>query len=149
MKPQIIKQNIKQPQPLRHTHTHSLSLIIVGLFIVKITHLLLLLLLGGKSSKLVMMVVNERPMKRRIFANLYDFHTFPTTNTEDDQPFRVKMRAFWEKHAHLTLSHSVAMLLDFLESVVGASSLGDGRSEVVWVMVDRRWVLMKGREKQR
>ena len=62
------------------------------------------------------MVVNERPMKRmkrRIFADLYDFHTFPTTtNTteEAEQPFRIKMRAFLEKHAHLTLSHSAAVL---------------------------------------
>ena len=64
------------------------------------------------------MVVNERPMKRmkrRIFADLYDFHTFPTTTTtttteEDEQPFRIKMRAFLEKHAHLTLSHSAAVL---------------------------------------
>ncbi|KAM4113423.1 hypothetical protein ACJW30_05G219200 [Castanea mollissima] len=80
-KPQIMKQNIKQPHPLRHTHTHThSSLIIGGLFIVKITHLLLLLV-GGRSGKLVTMVVNERPMKRRIFADLYDFHTFPTTTT--------------------------------------------------------------------
>ena len=38
------------------------------------------------------------------------------------------MRAFLEKHAHPTLSHSAAVLPDFLDSVVGASSLGDGRS---------------------
>ncbi|XP_023904626.2 PHD finger protein At1g33420 [Quercus suber] len=65
------------------------------------------------------MVVNERPMKRmkrRLFADLYDFHTFPTTTTnaeeeeEEEQPFRIKMRAFLEKHAHLTLSHSAAVL---------------------------------------
>ena len=36
--------------------------------------------------------------RRRIFADLYDFHTF-TTNTEGKQPFRVKMRAFLQKHA--------------------------------------------------
>ena len=102
---------------------------------------LLLLLVGGRSGKLVTMVVNERPMKRRIFAYLYDFHTFPTTTTttktEDEQPFRVNMRAFLEKHAHLTLSHSTAMLLAFLNPVVEASSLGDGRLEVVRAMADR------------
>ena len=76
------------------------------------------------------MVVNKRPMKRmerRIFADLYDFHTFPT-NTEDMQPFKVKIRAFLEKQARLMLSHSAAMLPDFLDSVIGASSLGDGTS---------------------
>ena len=86
------------------------------------------------------MVVNERSMKRRIFAYLYDFHTFPTTTTtktEDEQPFRVNMRAFLEKYAHLTLSHSVVVLLAFLDPVVRGSSLGDGRSKVLWVMVDR------------
>ena len=36
------------------------------------------------------------------------------------------------------------------QPVVGASSLGDGKSEVVWVQgEDCRWVLMRGREKQR
>ena len=65
------------------------------------------------------------------------------------QPFRVKMRAFLEKHAHPTLLHSATVFPDFLDSVVGASSLGDGRLEVVWVMADRRWVLMRGREQQR
>ena len=89
-----------------------------------------------------MMAMNERSMKRmkrRIFANLYDFHTFPTTtttNTEDEQPFRVKMSAFLEKHAHLMHLNSAAVLLAFLDLVVGASSLGDGKLEVVWVMAD-------------
>ena len=40
------------------------------------------------------------------------------------------------------------MLPDLSDFVVGASLLGDGRSEVVWVMADRCWVLMRGiREK--
>nr|POF10535.1 flavin-containing monooxygenase fmo gs-ox-like 5 [Quercus suber] len=82
------------------------------------------------------MVVNERPMKRmkrRIFANLYDFHTFPTTTTtniEDEQPFKVKMRAFLEKHAHLMLLHFAVVLPDFMDSIVGASSLEDMMEDV-------------------
>ena len=105
----------------------------------QISLLLLILVVGGKFGKLVTMVVNERLMKRRIFADLYDFHTFPTTtttNTEDEQPFRVKMSAFLEKHAHLMHLNSAAMLPAFLDLVVGASSLGDGKLEVVWVMAD-------------
>ena len=79
-------------------------------------------------------------MKRRIFADLYNFHTFPTTTTtktEDEQNFRVNMRAFLEKHAHLTLSHSAVVLLAFLDPVVEASSLGDGRSTLSFVERER------------
>ena len=50
----------------------------------QISPLLLILVVGDRTGKLVTMVMNERPMKRmkrRIFADLYDFHTFPTTTT--------------------------------------------------------------------
>ncbi|KAF5457037.1 hypothetical protein F2P56_021175 [Juglans regia] len=64
------------------------------------------------------MVVNERPlkrMKRRIFADLNDFFSFPAAEESEStvgvhhhqQPFRDSVRAFLEKHARLMLTPSV------------------------------------------
>ncbi|CAN4112923.1 unnamed protein product [Withania somnifera] len=47
------------------------------------------------------MVVNARPMKRRVTADLNDFLTFPDGDIAGSGPFRTTVKAFLSKHALL------------------------------------------------
>ncbi|KAK7322429.1 hypothetical protein VNO77_25808 [Canavalia gladiata] len=52
-----------------------------------------------------MVVVNERPlkrMKRRVTADLFDFHTLPAAGFSAGESFRSSVRRFLSIHAHLT-----------------------------------------------